>query len=355
MQYYLDVSRHQGHFNPARARAAGVDGVFLRHAYGLSPDKTALGWASDCRAAGLTVAGYGFATWHYKQENGGSVARARAIMEKQVAAWAKLAGQSGCTGWFAIDQELEQGQQMTLDKTENTRLLNRAAELLRRAGLHPCIYCSVEWDRRFIRTADLTVPYWLARYHDGTADFASPGADLDRMPDDKNTRWMRQLAAAGKLAGWQFASAGLGQKYGAASPGIDRSVFYFQPEMLAPALQYGRFGPAEDGPLARLKSALADLGVSARRDGPTLTTAAGLSAGDKAALQSAADALCVPVCWQAAPFAALAPCTVVELFAVVRGTFATPADARRWLEENLPAGCTTVPQWPAPAEKEKCV
>ena len=175
MQQYLDVSRHQEHFDPAKARAAGVDGVFLRHAYGGTPDETALGWADACRDAGLTVAGYGFATWHYKRENGGSAARARTVMQRQVAAWIKAAARSGCTGWFAIDQELERGQQMTLDKAQNTRLLNEAASLLQAAGLHPCVYCSVTWDRQYIRTADLTPPYWMARYYDGRADFGAPG------------------------------------------------------------------------------------------------------------------------------------------------------------------------------------
>ena len=345
MEQYLDVSRHQGRFDPAKARAAGVDGVFLRHAYGEAPDTAALGWAGACKAAGLTVAGYGFATWHYKRENGGSPERARAVMQRQVAAWVKAAAQSGCTGWFAIDQELEPGQQMTLDKTRNTRILNEAAALLRRAGLHPCVYCSVSWDSRYICTADLTAPYWLARYYDGRADFGTPWADLACLPDDKATRWMRQLHGAGRLAGWQFASTGLGEKYGAASPGIDRSVFYFQPA--APALWYGRFGPADAAALAALEARLAGLGLAAHRAGDTLTTGAGLSPGDKAALQAAADGLGVAVCWQAEPFApAPAGYTVLQVGLVVQGSFATRQEASRWLAAQLPAA------WPAPEGKE---
>lgn len=231
----IDLSRHQQTFDAGKARAAGVDGVILRHAYGDKPDTQALRWAADILAQGMTLGGYGFATWHYKSRNNGSVDTARAQMRRQVDAWIAAAKQSGCNGWFAVDQEQEAGEVMSLDKKTNTALLNEACDRLAAAGLHPCMYCSVAWDFQYICTADLRYPYWMARYSDGNADFGEAGAELTKLPDGQYTRWMQKLHGEGRLVGWQFASTGFGRKYGAGSAHIDRSVFYAEPIAPAPA------------------------------------------------------------------------------------------------------------------------
>ena len=160
----IDISKHQRTFAASTAKAAGVDGVILRHAYGTTPDTKATGWAPDVAANGLRLGGYGFATWHYKSLNGGSETTARRLMIAQVTKWIEMAKSAGTGWWFAIDQELEQGQVMGLRMTDNTNLINEAAELLRAAGLQPCLYCSVAWDMQYIKTDLLTVPYWKAKY-----------------------------------------------------------------------------------------------------------------------------------------------------------------------------------------------
>ena len=229
-KYIIDISHHQQTFDAQKAKAAGVDGVILRHAYGDKPDEKALCWAADILAQGLTLGGYGFATWHYQSKNGGSLETARTLMQRQVQVWITAAKASGCNDWFAVDQELEKGETMGLSKGDNTQLLNEACDLLAQVGLHPCIYCSVAWDFSYIRTADLLYPYWMARYCDGNADFGDTGADLHRLPDGQYTRWMQKLLAEKRLVGWQFASSGYGHKYGAGSANIDRSIFYAEPK-----------------------------------------------------------------------------------------------------------------------------
>lgn len=300
----IDISGHQAAFSPAAARAAGVDAVILRHAYGAGPDALALSWAQGVRASGLALGGYGFATWHYAGKCGGSLDKARALMRQQVQAWIAAAAGTRPGFWFAVDQELESGQRMGLGKADNTALLNEACSLLAAAGLHPCVYCSVSWDIAYIRTADLQYPQWMARYCDGAADFGAAGADLAALPDGQYTRWMRQLHGSGRLVGWQFASTGLGVKYGAGSAGIDRSVFYAAPAAAAPApeapvpepsAQYIAVGPASTGDIQTVCAKLDSLAIPYTVAGDTVRTDVPCSTGDQAALIALAVELCIGV------------------------------------------------------------
>ncbi len=351
----IDISRHQHSFDAAKAKAAGVRGVILRNAYAAKPDTLALSWAPSILAQGMPLGGYGFATWHYKSRNGGSVDTARALMHQQVGAWIDTAKQSGCNYWFAVDQELEAGETMGLGKATNTALLNEACEMLEKAGLHACVYCSVAWDSNYIRTAELRYPYWMARYVDGKADFGSAGADLDRLPDSKYTRWMRQLRDAGRLVGWQFASTGYGAKYGAGSANIDRNVFYLVPAADKPErgevnpqsdAQYIAIGPLSVGDLATVQAQLDKLQVDTRTEDGVIYTEAALSTGDQVAMIQLATKLQVPIRMQEVPFATDLPApaepekpaeqySVVYLAAVVKGGFETQADAVEYIEAVL--------------------
>lgn len=102
----IDISKHQQTFNAHAAKMAGVEGVMLRHAYGTKKDTLALSWAPGIKAQGVPLGGYGFATWHYKSKNGGSIETARALMHQQVQTWIDATQQSGCDFWFAVDQEI---------------------------------------------------------------------------------------------------------------------------------------------------------------------------------------------------------------------------------------------------------
>ncbi len=350
----IDISKHQQSFHPAAAKSACVDAVMLRHAYGTKADDMALSWASGIKEQSLPLGGYGFATWHYKSKNGGSVATARALMHQQVQSWIDTTKQSGCDFWFAVDQELERGQQMGLGKHDNTMLLNEACDMLAASGLHPCIYCSVAWDNNYIRTADLRYNYWLARYYDGTADFGAVGAELSHLPDGKYTRWMRQLQDAGRLVGWQFASTGCGHKYGAGSENIDRNVFYMAPAVYKPELgevhpqsdaQYIAIGPLSSGDQAAVHAQLDKLQVPAHTDADgVIYTDVALSTGDQVAMIHLATTLLVPIRLQDVPFGQeeqpepdgpSEQYSVVFMSMVVKGGFASAADARDYIEAIL--------------------
>lgn len=364
----IDISKHQSTFSAGTAKAAGVESVILRHAYGTTPDTKATGWAPDVAANGLRLGGYGFGTWHYKSLNGGSETTARRLMIAQVTKWAELAKSAGASWWFAIDQELEAGHAMGLGMTANTNLINEAAELLRKAGLQPCLYCSVAWDMQYIKTDILTVPYWMARYYDGTADFGEIGSRIDALPDGQYTRWMQELWGAGRLIGWQFASTGLGTKYGAGSANLDRNIFYADPEWYD-ATQAGpvqpqnqaafvALGPVSNGDANTIIKQITDLEIGYKQ----LPQAGGLdiiltsiacSTGDQATLINLAVQLSIPVqllnSQQAADLATPSEedkqpdqstgdgYSVVFLGLAVKGGFATADEAKEYIEAVLGA------------------
>lgn len=300
----IDISRYQQTFDASIAKNAGVKGVIVRNAYATQKDALALSWAPGIKAQGLLLGGYGFATWHYQSQNGGSVQKARTLMRQQVNVWMETARESGCDFWFAVDQEAEQGQSMGLGKQDNTALLNEACDMLRNAGLYPCIYCSVSWDMNYIRTSELRYDYWMARYYDNQADFGSAGASLDMLPDDRYTRWMRQLREQGRLIGWQFASIGFGKKYGAGSINIDRNVFYRTPLRYAnwnnpvqpqQSVQYVAVGPLSAGDLKTVQKRLDEMLVDSHEANGILYTNVPLSTGDQADIIRLATDLQVPV------------------------------------------------------------
>ena len=364
----IDISKHQNTFAASAAKAAGVEGVILRHAYGTTPDTKATGWAPDVAANGLRLGGYGFGTWHYKSLNGGSETTARRLMIAQVTKWIEMAKSAGTGWWFAIDQELEAGQTMGLGMTANTNLINEAAELLRKAGLQPCLYCSVAWDMQYIKTDLLTVPYWMARYYDGAADFGSAGADLSALPAGNYTNWMRELQKAGRLIGWQFASTGLGAKYGVGSASIDRNVFYADPDgydstqsgPVQPQSQaaFVAMGPVSKGDANTIIKQITDLQIGYKQlpqaDGLyIILTSVACSTGDQATLIHLAIQLSIPVrlldARQAADLAAPPEegkqpeqstetgCSVVFLGLAVKGGFATADEAKEYIEAVLGA------------------
>lgn len=364
----IDISKHQSTFTATSAKAAGVEGVILRHAYGTTPDTKATGWAPDVAANGLRLGGYGFATWHYRSLNGGSATTARRLMIAQVTKWTEMAKSAGTGWWFAIDQELEQGQVMGLRMIDNTNLINEAAELLRKAGLQPCLYCSVAWDMQYIKTDILTVPYWMARYYDGDADFGEPGATLDKLPAGNYTDWMLELKQAGRLVGWQFGSTGLGAKYGVGSANIDRNVFYADPEGYDSAqsrpvhpqsqADFVALGPVSKGDANTIIKQITDLQIGYKQlpqaDGlDIILTSVACSTGDQATLIHLAVQLSIPVqlldARQAADMAAPPEegkqpeqstetgCSVVFLGLAVKGGFATADEAKEYVEAVLGA------------------
>ena len=339
--------------------------MILRHAYGTTPDTKATGWAPDVASNDLRLGGYGFGTWHYKSLNGGSETAARQLMVAQVTKWIEMVRAAGTGWWFAIDQELEAGQTMGLGMTANTTLINEAAELLQKAGFQPCLYCSVAWDFQYINTQLLTVPYWMARYYDGTADFGSAGADLSKLPAGRYTDWMRQLQQANRLIGWQFASTGFGPKYGAGSANLDRNVFYADPDgytsdifgPVKPESQamHVSMGPVSKGDANTIIAKLDELHIEYKTitqedDLSVILTKVACSTGDQATLITLAVQLSIPVQLLTADKAnsILYPqdkpedkpeegYSVVFLGLAVKGGFASTEEAREYIEAVLGA------------------
>lgn len=308
----IDISKHQSSFNPTTAKTNGIEAVIIRHAYGTTADTLALSWASSIKSANLKLGGYGFATWHYRSLNGGSVTTARALMQSQVNKWIELAQQSGVDWWFAIDQELESGNSMGLSMDDNTTLISEAATLLSNAGLNPCLYCSVSWDMSYIKTANLNCPYWMARYYDGIADFGDSGSNINSLPAGQYTNWMLSLYNQGKLVGWQFASQGYGSKYGAGSASIDRNIFYLDPDgydngdnpsdVITPTTEpsYVVFGPVSSGDALQVKNKMDELSIGYNtvesEDGlSTIVTAIPISSGDQVTFIQMAKQMEVPI------------------------------------------------------------
>ena len=366
--YVMDVSKHQNSLHAARAKQAGAQALILRHAYATTKDTLALSWAPAVQAAGMPLGGYGFATWHYKSRCGGSIDTARALMHQQVQTWIDAAKATGTGWWFAVDQELERNCEMGLGKADNTVLLNEACDLLAAAGLHPCVYCSVSWDMSYISTAVLRYPYWMARYYDGKADFGDPGSDLMQLPAGKYTDWMRKLYEAGRLVGWQFASTGRGAQYGVGSESVDRNIFYAEP-VVAPApmcpveaqsdAQYIQIGPLSAGDMRAVQAKCSELAIPSTAVDGLLRTDVAASTGDQVQLIRLATTLQVPIQMQDTPFVDAQPApapeiqptpqpapqpepaptpeqySVIWMAAVVKGGFASAADAKDYIESIL--------------------
>ena len=228
MEKALDISRWQDTLDADAARQAGITTILCRATYGTGKDARWDRFAPEVKAAGLRLGAYGFATWHYRSVNGGSVDTARTAMLAQTDALIALALAAGADSWVAVDQELEAGQSMGLDLDANTALLAESCERIRAAGLHPCVYCSAGWADARINTAVLWAPLWIAWYYSDPADPDFGGCTpLESLPG----KWGDYLRGLGQqLCAWQFGRIGFGGKYGVGSANVDRDWICYQPE-----------------------------------------------------------------------------------------------------------------------------
>lgn len=224
----MDISKQQGAFDPEKAKAQGIETVILRAGYAESRDPKFKTFAADCEKAGLRTGAYLFMTWHYRQNNGGDPAVARAYMEQQVDALLETLQGSGVTSWVALTQQLEKNYTVGLSPKANTQLLNEAAARVRAAGYIPCVYASADWLKNQMFTSRLTMPVWAAYHYrnDKAPDFDEAGPLRS-----VSTDWGRYLLGLGEqLCGWQFCSLGHGPEYGAKSADVNRDWLYHQPE-----------------------------------------------------------------------------------------------------------------------------
>lgn len=228
MEKALDISRWQDTLDAAKAKAAGITTIICRATYGTGKDARWDRFTPAIKAAGIRLGAYGFATWHYRSQNGGSLATARSLMIKQTDALIALAQAAGVDSWCAVDQELEAGQSLGLSKGDNTTLLIEACERIRAAGLHPCVYCSAGWAAANIDTTALGAPLWMAWYYNDPTDPDFEGCTpLEALPG----KWGDYLRGLGdQLCAWQFGRIGYGAKYGVASANVDKDWLCRQPE-----------------------------------------------------------------------------------------------------------------------------
>lgn len=222
----LDISKHQGTFNPDTAKSQGINTVIIRAAYGTSKDKKFDEFTSKCKAAGLRMGAYVFMTCHYKNKCNSNIDTAISLMEQQVDAMLNIIKGANITSWVALDQELEANCAMGLSIGDNTKLLNKAADRVRNAGYEPCLYCSASWLKANVHIDKLNMPIWAAYY-----PRYSYGPDFNEMPNYPDSTWGNYLRSLGsKICMWQFGSVNHGHKYGAGSTNIDRNWVYSEPE-----------------------------------------------------------------------------------------------------------------------------
>lgn len=294
MEKALDISRWQDTLDADAARAAGITTILCRAVYGTGKDARWDRFAPAIKAAGLRLGAYGFATWHYKNVNSGSTGAARAAMLAQTDALIALARAAGADSWVAVDQELEAGQSMGLDRAANTALLAESCERIRAAGLHPCVYCSAGWADARIDTAALGAPLWIAWYYSDPSDPDFGGCTpLESLPG----KWGDYLRGLGRqLCAWQFGRIGYGGQYGVGSANVDRDWICYQPgEEESPMYTSDtlKIGPASAGDLNTLTALAQSLGVNVRQKEDCLVIGP-MSAGDIRTVSSRALALGLP-------------------------------------------------------------
>lgn len=223
----IDISKHQTKFNAAACKQAGVTTVICRLAYGSSEDKCLNAHAGGVITGGMKLGGYGFGTWHYAPA---SYATAKETMKIQVNKWIELAKKYNCVSWIGIDQELESGKMMALNKEDNTELLCEAAQMIEDAGFSPCLYASASWIMERVDLTKFKYPLWVAYYkwYGEEIDFDSV---TEQFPANTGTygKWMNQVK--NQICLWQFTSEGYANKYGCThgTNSVDKNWLYFQP------------------------------------------------------------------------------------------------------------------------------
>ena len=347
----IDISKHQASYNPATAMAQGVRHVVVRTNYATTADTLAAQFAKAAMEAGQQVWGYAFATWHYTSVNGGDKEQARRKMCEQTAAWITQATAIGLAGKFLfVDQELEAKQTMGLGKQANTELLNECCDMIRKAGFVPAIYCSVSWAAERMSVSDVTAPFWLARYYWDPADgdFEQRTHDVAQLKSGLYTNLMLQLKQANRLVGWQWGRIGYGEKYGVGSQNLDKNWFYLTTEDAAQegskvdvcaTPMYAHIGPASAGDVSTICKKLDELCIPWDANEEGVHTKIPVSTGDQAALIELATKLVLPIklTESSQQEKENEGYTVVYLSAVIKGGFASKADAVDYITSILGA------------------
>ena len=290
----LDISRWQDTLDASAARAAGITTILCRAVYGTGKDVRWDRFAPAVKTAGLRLGAYGFATWHYRNTNSGSTGAARAAMLTQTDALIDLAKTAGADSWVAVDQELEAGQSMGLDRAANPALGAASGERIRAAGVHPCGYGSAGWAAAHIDPGALGAPLWIAWYYNDPADPDFEGCTpLESLPG----KWGDYLRGLGRqLCAWQFGRIGYGGKYGVGSANVDRNWVCYQPgeeEIPVYTSDTLKIGPASTGDLKTLTALAESLAVAVRQEADCLIIGP-MSAGDIRTVSSRALALGLP-------------------------------------------------------------
>lgn len=192
----LDISKWQGIIDPARMKAAGVDGVMLRASYatntGSRPDEKA-----DEFAASLAAAGIPFGWYHYFHP-------ARPVGE-QFSVFKSVVEQYGYKLRLALDLEEKHGvDSATAGKAGEFMLLVQGAFPIQ--GKH-LIYTSLGYWRDTLK-----IPAWGANYDLWIAAWTDAAAPIPPTP------WKSWVL-------WQHTSNGDGPSHGVGSARLDLNRF----------------------------------------------------------------------------------------------------------------------------------
>ena len=225
----LDISYYQNTLNGQVAKNQGIDTIICRAAYATSKDKRIDSFVPQIKNNGINLGVYGFLTAHYKSQNGGNFETARQKMRGQVNFWISIAKDKGVNSWFAVDEELEGGQQMALNKSQNTQLLKEACDIIKAAGFNACVYTGANWGMNYIDEDSLKYPLWVAYYYKYGTQLSFEGLD-GSLPGGTYGNYLKRLQNKGLLLGWQFTSEGYGSTYGVGSTNLDKNWLYFRPQ-----------------------------------------------------------------------------------------------------------------------------
>lgn len=226
MKKLLDISSRQGEFFPEAAQAWGAEMVICRCSYGDIEDSSWSTAAPIVKDNNMKLGAYGVLTAHY-EENATTLSEAMVVMRRQISSWIALCKEQNCAV-LAISQKLERGHKMALGRAANTRLLQEAAAMVRKAGIIPLIHASPSWIISLIDWQAVNADWWVAHYQQTGVDYAQYcSTNSPVFPGFEAGKLLRSMYDNDRLFAWQYGRGGrMGERCSASSNYVNRSLIY---------------------------------------------------------------------------------------------------------------------------------
>ena len=208
----VDVSKWNGDVNMLTMKSQGVSGVMIRASYGTEKDSK---FDQNCLNAGLALLPYGaysYATWHIRT----NFAQAMIKATQEANALVAYLATKVVSGYVALDLEVNNVNNIYLNKTELTAVANYYMGILKAAGYKPMLYTSTSLLATHMNASAISYPLWLAYYYDnGSRDFPNTGYGAI----------MKNLKS--RIVMWQYTCKGRGVQYGTSGGNVDLNYLYY--------------------------------------------------------------------------------------------------------------------------------